>query len=436
MTFSLTSPGCPIGPQVSEQIEEFVSELDGVDARLPEDGLHAAVDARADERRSEVRARLLSVSLSAVRPLRVLLDCFPRRARPRHGGLARDDAARAPPASCPRRCGWRARRAVVAFAKHDALAPGYARGRRGGRGGRASRPCCGSRAGAPRCSTRARSSWRTPCPTRTRAQGIHARFEATAELIARALRRLGVDARVGEVPGEYCPGRWSVNARGERKLAGIGQRLIAAARTWAACSWSRTPPRVRRVLVPVYEALGLDWEPATVGAVADEAPGQLGRGPRRPARRVRRALRAGRRQLDDARRSRSPQRAGAGAPARRATSPPARPAGARRRARRVSTIASTICGQTCSGRSWPIPAMATRRAPGIARAVARPPRNGTSGSARPWMTSASARAAGAARGAVARGDDRGELAAGAGRVVPALVGSRRPPRACAPRRVG
>ena len=32
VTFSLTSPGCPIGPQVSEQIEEFVGELDGVDA--------------------------------------------------------------------------------------------------------------------------------------------------------------------------------------------------------------------------------------------------------------------------------------------------------------------------------------------------------------------------------------------------------------------
>jgi metal-sulfur cluster biosynthetic enzyme len=31
VTFSLTSPGCPIGPQVSEQIEEFVGELDGVD---------------------------------------------------------------------------------------------------------------------------------------------------------------------------------------------------------------------------------------------------------------------------------------------------------------------------------------------------------------------------------------------------------------------
>src|SRR6476646_34569 len=32
VTYTLTSPGCPIGPQVSEQIEEFVGELDGVDS--------------------------------------------------------------------------------------------------------------------------------------------------------------------------------------------------------------------------------------------------------------------------------------------------------------------------------------------------------------------------------------------------------------------
>jgi metal-sulfur cluster biosynthetic enzyme len=31
VTFTLTSPGCPIGPQVSEQIDEFVGELDGVE---------------------------------------------------------------------------------------------------------------------------------------------------------------------------------------------------------------------------------------------------------------------------------------------------------------------------------------------------------------------------------------------------------------------
>ena len=35
VTFTLTSPGCPIGPQVSEQMEEFVGELEGVNAVHP-----------------------------------------------------------------------------------------------------------------------------------------------------------------------------------------------------------------------------------------------------------------------------------------------------------------------------------------------------------------------------------------------------------------
>ena len=30
VTFTLTTPACPIGPQVTEQIEEFVGELDDV----------------------------------------------------------------------------------------------------------------------------------------------------------------------------------------------------------------------------------------------------------------------------------------------------------------------------------------------------------------------------------------------------------------------
>jgi len=32
VTYTLTTPGCPIGPQVEEQIQEFVSEIDGVTA--------------------------------------------------------------------------------------------------------------------------------------------------------------------------------------------------------------------------------------------------------------------------------------------------------------------------------------------------------------------------------------------------------------------
>jgi len=35
ITFTLTSPGCPIGPQVSEQMKEFVGELDEVERVEP-----------------------------------------------------------------------------------------------------------------------------------------------------------------------------------------------------------------------------------------------------------------------------------------------------------------------------------------------------------------------------------------------------------------
>ena len=59
ISFTLTSPGCPIGPQVAEQMEEFVGELDGVTSVHPDD-LHAGLDARHDERGSEVRAGLLT----------------------------------------------------------------------------------------------------------------------------------------------------------------------------------------------------------------------------------------------------------------------------------------------------------------------------------------------------------------------------------------
>jgi metal-sulfur cluster biosynthetic enzyme len=35
ITFTLTTPACPIGPQVTEQMEEFVGELPGVESVTP-----------------------------------------------------------------------------------------------------------------------------------------------------------------------------------------------------------------------------------------------------------------------------------------------------------------------------------------------------------------------------------------------------------------
>jgi octanoyl-[GcvH]:protein N-octanoyltransferase len=98
----------------------------------------------------------------------------------------------------------------------------------------------------------------------------YARFEEMSELVAAALASIGVDARVGAVPGEYCPGAYSVNARGATKLVGIGQRMIrggAHVGVVIVVSGSRL---LRDTLVPVYEALGLDWDPDTAGSVSDE----------------------------------------------------------------------------------------------------------------------------------------------------------------------
>jgi octanoyl-[GcvH]:protein N-octanoyltransferase len=103
--------------------------------------------------------------------------------------------------------------------------------------------------------------------------GIQARFAVEAELQARALRRLGVDARVGHVPGEYCPGEFSVNARGKTKLMGAAQRVVRRGWLLSTVVVVESGPRVKAVLEDVYAELGLEWDPATTGAVADEVPG-------------------------------------------------------------------------------------------------------------------------------------------------------------------
>lgn len=103
--------------------------------------------------------------------------------------------------------------------------------------------------------------------------GIEERFAAEARRQAAALRSLGVDARVGEVPGEYCPGRFTVNARGRVKLVGAAQRIVRGGWLLSSVIVVEGAGALRAVLEDVYRDLGLHWDPATVGAVADEAPG-------------------------------------------------------------------------------------------------------------------------------------------------------------------
>jgi octanoyl-[GcvH]:protein N-octanoyltransferase len=99
------------------------------------------------------------------------------------------------------------------------------------------------------------------------------RFRLVGDLLAGAMGTLGVDARVGPVPGEYCPGEFSVNAGGVTKLVGTAQRLTAHGYLFSAVVLVSDAEPVRAALARTYPLLGLDCRPETAGCVADHAPG-------------------------------------------------------------------------------------------------------------------------------------------------------------------
>ncbi len=162
---------------------------------------------------------------------------------------------------------------IVAFGKRDAVSPGYREAVRAARGGgyEAIERLAGGRAAVFHEDTIAIAHAVPDPDPRSR---VDERFEATAGLLASALSRLGVEARVGEVAGEYCPGAHSVSVRGERKLVGVGQRLVAGGVHVGGVVVVAGADRVRDILLPVYAALALDWRPETTGAVTEEAPAQ------------------------------------------------------------------------------------------------------------------------------------------------------------------
>ena len=110
-------------------------------------------------------------------------------------------------------------------------------------------------------------------PVAEKHDGIRSRFEMVSHWICQGLIRVGVPAQVGEVPGEYCPGEYSVNASGKAKLMGVGQRVIRGAAHVGGVIVVRHAEAVRDVLSKVYETLELDWKPETAGAVEDSVPG-------------------------------------------------------------------------------------------------------------------------------------------------------------------
>jgi octanoyl-[GcvH]:protein N-octanoyltransferase len=205
-----------------------------------------------------------------VRRLRVLLDSFEDDPA-LDAGVSRALMLRVAEGQLPETLRIAHPGTTVAFAKRDAVAESYGEAVRAAvaHGFEATLRLAGGRAAVFHDGTMEIGH---AIPEDEPRAGIHERFERTAGRLAQALRRLGVDARVGEVAGEYCPGRYSVNARGAVKLAGIGQRIVAGGSHTGVVLVVSGEQRINDVLRPVYEALEIPWEPQVTGSVAAENP--------------------------------------------------------------------------------------------------------------------------------------------------------------------
>lgn len=95
------------------------------------------------------------------------------------------------------------------------------------------------------------------------------RFAGFSATIVRALQRLGIDARTGAVPGEYCPGDYSINAGGKIKIVGVAQRVNRLGYHLGAVIGVSPSVRLLEAVAMAYRILGLPFDAGSFGAVAE-----------------------------------------------------------------------------------------------------------------------------------------------------------------------
>ena len=95
---------------------------------------------------------------------------------------------------------------------------------------------------------------------------INARFKSVGELFVESFRRLGIEARIGEIPREYCPGKYSVVGENV-KFVGTAQRIMRGGWLLGGSVIVRNAAPVREVLGHVYQAMNVDMDQSTVAAL-------------------------------------------------------------------------------------------------------------------------------------------------------------------------
>ncbi|WP_323675303.1 lipoate--protein ligase family protein [Halorubellus sp. PRR65] len=99
--------------------------------------------------------------------------------------------------------------------------------------------------------------------------GLDERYDALTRDVRGALAGLGVDASEGEPPESFCPGQHSLRTTAGGKLAGLAQRVTQGAAITSGVLVVANRDDLAGVLAPVYRALDVPFDPASVGSVAN-----------------------------------------------------------------------------------------------------------------------------------------------------------------------
>ena len=162
----------------------------------------------------------------------------------------------------------------VAFGRRDSHAAGYAAAKAAAedRGYHAFVRRVGGRAVAYTGRTLAIAS---AVPIQDVRRGMCDRYDEVSETLVDTLSALGADITRGEPADAYCAGSHSVSAvdatgAPSGKLAGVAQRVQSGAALVAAnlIVAEADVDALQSVLGPVYRALEVPFDPATVGSVA------------------------------------------------------------------------------------------------------------------------------------------------------------------------
>jgi lipoate-protein ligase A len=155
----------------------------------------------------------------------------------------------------------------VAFGPRDRRAPGYDRARAAAEA-RGYAPVERSVGGHAVAYTGRTVAFVVARPVADPRRGLTARYDEARERLAAALTGLGARVESGEPPRAFCPGSHGVRAAAGGKVAGLAQRVRADAAAVAGCVLIDDRAAQRAVLAPVYRALSVPFDPASVGDLA------------------------------------------------------------------------------------------------------------------------------------------------------------------------